>query len=436
MNPRYPLVAERARHCCEYCHAPGIRPIVQSSRCSLTSVLFVILFPIVGLAADDLEIGGYYKNFSTALDSPLPKTPVIGAVSNRLRLNLAYHRGARFLFNLSYDISPRVQDASLFSGSAFPAAIDASAYRLADLDSQIYPAADEPVGSFGIFQNLDRALMTFNTALADISVGRGAIAWGSARVINPTDIVAPFTYGELDTEDRVGVDAIRVRIPVGALGELDTGYVFGKNFDFERSAFFLRSQLNAAETDLSILLLGFRENLLAGVDIARGIGGAGFWLEGAYLFANAFNNETEPADNYLRASVGLDYSFGGKIYGFIEYHFNGAGARQPEDYLANFERLAYTEGSVYLMGRHYLAPGLTFQLTPLLGLGGQTLFNLSDPSLFLSPNLEYNIAQDIYVSVGAFIAVGKRPDASETLRFRSEFGGYPNLYFSSFRIYF
>ena len=179
--------------------------------------------------------------------------------------------------------------------------------------------------------------------------------------MNPTDVVAPYTYNQLDTEDRIGVDAIRVQIPIGVLGEFDTGYVFGEDLALEKSAFFLRSQLNAVETDFSIILLGFREHLMTGFDIARGIGGAGFWLEAAYVYANAFNNEKGETENYLRASIGLDYSFSGVAYGFIEYHLSGAGAGEPEDYLDNLSQPAYTDGGVYLMGKHYFVPGLTCQ---------------------------------------------------------------------------
>ena len=143
--------------------------------------------------------------------------------------------------------------------------------------------------------------------------------------MNPTDVVTPFTYNQLDTEDRIGVDAVRVRIPIGAMGEWDTGYIFGEGFDSEKSALFLRSQLNAVETDFSILLVGFQKHLLAGLDIARGIGGAGFWLEAAYVFVESFGQDSDTANNYLRVSTGLDYSFGEKTYGFIEYHFNGVG---------------------------------------------------------------------------------------------------------------
>ena len=403
----------------------------------LTVTIFLIITVAAGSTAADLQISGYYKNFSTGLHSPLPDEPIIGAVNNRLRLNLAYAPIDTLSFDLAYDFAPRIQDPSLFSESPIAAATDSPRYRVADFDSAIYPDEDDAIGSFGLFQNLDRASIAYGADFGDITIGRQAIAWGSARVVNPMDVVAPYAYNQLDTEDRIGVDAIRVQIPIGVLGEFDTGYVFGEDLALEKSAFFLRSQLNAVETDFSIILLGFREHLMTGFDIARGIGGAGFWLEAAYVYANVFNDENGETENYLRASIGLDYSFGGVAYGFIEYHFSGAGAGEPEDYLDNLSQPAYTDGAVYLMGRHYFVPGLTFQITPLVSLGGVVLANISDPSVFPSLQVEYNFAQDIYLSAGGFIGIGKRPETEdEETQFRSEFGGYPTLFFSSFRIYF
>jgi hypothetical protein len=316
-------------------------------------------------------------------------------------------------------------------------------YRTFDFDARLYPAEDEKVGSFGIFHNLDRALIEFKTAPADIMIGRQAIAWGSARVLNPTDVIAPFAFQELDKEERTGVDAVRVRVPLNALSEFDGGYVFGEDFKLDRSAFFARGKFYLAKTDATFLLAGFRENFLAGIDIARSIGGAGFWLESAYVFADLLNDySTGKANNYFRGTIGVDYSFSGKTYGFLEYHFSGAGASEPEDYLKNLSQPAFTEGAVYLLGRHYLAPGLTHQITPLIAFSGQALFNLGDRSAFLAHQVEYNIAQNIYISAGVFVGIGKRPEivsteaASSPLQFHSEFGGYPDIYFSSFRIYF
>ncbi|MYB94686.1 hypothetical protein F4054_19860 [Candidatus Poribacteria bacterium] len=409
-------------------------------RIILALVIYLMTTPFVGTADAEFRVGGYYKNFSTLFNSPVPEAPISGVVVNRLRLNLSYAPTDSLSLALAYDFTPRVQDPLLFVGAGAPnpyaVSTPSSSYRIADFDSQIYPSADAAMGSVGIYHNLDRASVQFSTDFADFSIGRDAIAWGSARIINPTDVVAPYTYDQLDTEDRVGVDAIRVRIPVGVMGEVDTGYIVGADFDFDKSAVFLRTQLNAAETDFSILLLEFQRDLLVGLDVARGIGGAGFWLETAYVFTAPFDDEPDTSEDYLRTSVGLDYSFGGETYAFIEYHFNGTGAQKPENYLTNLAQSAYTRGGVYLLGRHYFAPGFTHQLTPLVSFSGQMLFNLSDPSTFVAPQIAYNIAEDIHLSVGGFVSIGKRPKNGESSEFQSEFGSYPNLFFSSFRVYF
>ena len=377
-------------------------------------------------AVTAVQLSGFYKGFAIAFDSPEAGVPVKGMVSNRLRFNLANGFSDHLSFDLAYDFILRIQNEN----QAEITAIDPLDYRVADLVSPIYPGDNDLVGNVGVFQNLDRANVTARLSFADVIVGRQAIAWGSARVVNPTDVIAPFTYSELDTEDRPGVDAVRVRVPIGALSEVDAGYVFGRNFAVDRSAFFVRSQFNAAETDLSPLFVYFREQLLVGIDVARGIGNVGAWIEGSRVFTMG---RDAAISDYFRVSTGMDYSFGGETYGFIEYHFNGAGGRDPEDYVANLNRPTYRDAAVYLMGTHYFALGTTYQLTPLVALSGQFLANVTDPSFFFSPAIEYNIEQDFYLSAGAFIGIGDRPKGEY---FQSEFGGYSNILFFSFRIYY
>ncbi|MDE0637263.1 MAG: hypothetical protein OXI43_15615 [Candidatus Poribacteria bacterium] len=402
----------------------------------VTLVLCLVMVLFVKIVNAEFQVGGYYKNFFTTFNSPSTSEPLMGTVVNRLRLNLSYAPIDTFSLAFAYDFTPRVQDPQLFSQSPFVVGIASSRYRVADFDSRIYPGENESIGNVGIYHNLDRASVQFSTDFADISIGRDAIAWGSARIINPTDVVAPYTYDQLDTEDRVGVDAVRIRIPVGILGEVDTGYIFGNRFNFDKSAIYVRTQLNAAETDFSILLLEFQKEQLVGLDITRGIGGAGFWLETAYVFVRSLDHQPNGSNNYLRTSVGLDYSFGGETYTFIEYHFNGAGTDNPENFLANVTQPAYTHGGVYLLGVHYIAPGFTHQLTPLVSFSGQLLFNLSDPSAWIAPQIAYNIAEDIHLSIGSFFSFGKRPTNDDPTEFQSEFGAYPNLFFTSFRVYF
>ncbi|MEJ2108573.1 MAG: hypothetical protein P8Z37_01420 [Acidobacteriota bacterium] len=397
--------------------------------------------------AGDHSLGGYLKSYfyifqPASIEGPFgtefdPSAEVL--LSNRLRVQASYTPTARIRLEAAYDIAPRFQSASLSADSLLFGRINPFAYRAADFDSNLYPSEGEVSGHFELGQNLDRVSLSLRLPSADVIIGRQAIAWGSARVMNPTDVLAPFTFDALDTEDRIGIDAIRARIPIGILSEIDVGYVFGRDFEFRNSAFFMRAGFNTSRTDISLLLMGFRENLLLGIDMARPVGGAGVWLESAYVFSDFFNTEETSGRDYFRATAGMDYNLTGKTYGFVEYHFNGAGSTLASDYLNSFKETAYQEGSVYLLGRHYIVPGLVYQCTPLISCTIQSLINVTDPSIFLSSQLDYNIGNNIYLGLGAFIGIGENPTISgplTTVSYRSEFGGYPNFYFASLRYYF
>jgi hypothetical protein len=179
------------------------------------------------------------------------------------------------------------------------------------------------------------------------------------------------------------------------------------------------------------------------LDLARALGEAGFWLEAAYVAPYFFSNpEDRESNNYFRASVGLDYNLNRKTYGFLEYHFSSAGSNDPEEYSALFSSAAYRDGFVYFMGKHYINIGSAYQLSALLSFTGLFILNCSDGSLMLSPLIEYNIAPNIYLSTGAYLGIGSNseldpaPLETEQLLYKSEFGAYPALVFTSFKIYF
>ncbi|RQW06189.1 hypothetical protein EH222_09145, partial [candidate division KSB1 bacterium] len=278
---------------------------------SLLKILCLIpLFcSLAAMGASPVGLSGYYKNFTVAIvppgvqDAPslYSSESPLGLVNNRLRLNLSARLHQRFSFTAAYDLSPRIQDPSLFQGQIFITGLDPFHYRVADLPSRLYPAEQKDVRSFVLLQNLDRAFFTFKTGWADLDIGRQAIAWGSARVINPTDIIAPFSFEELDIEDRIGVDAVRLRVPLGFMAELDGGVVFGQDFSWPESACYLRGKFYFAGTDVSLLLIDFQQNLLVGLDLARSIGGAGVWCEAAGVIADGSQRpHIEQATNYVR----------------------------------------------------------------------------------------------------------------------------------------
>ncbi|MBD3183869.1 hypothetical protein GF312_16410 [Candidatus Poribacteria bacterium] len=413
------------------------------SKIFLLFFIFILFLPNLSLSAELPSIEGNYKSFFSIIDNPdlaLKGNPVKGSVSNRLRLKSSYTPFDWLYLQLAYDLSFEVEDTT-GTNSPFSNLLSGQRYRIDDLNSRIFPSRDDDYANFGIYQNLDRLSATFRVPFADITVGRQVVAWGNARVVNPTDIISPFTFDSLDTEERPGVDALRLLFPIGFMGELDGGIVFGKEAEFDKNTLYLRGKYYIFESDISLLIMDFQKNLLLGFNFARSIAEAGFWCESAYVFSGLFVNE-EVYEDYFRFSIGSDYSFTENTYSFLEYHWNQAGINEPEDYLNQIAKAAYTDGSVYFLGQHYLIPGISYQVTPLINAELRILANLSDFSVLIYPFIEYNIATDIYLSLGGFIGIGKKPDLKSTtfnvpdIRLRSEFGGYPDVYFSSFRLYF
>jgi len=408
--------------------------------------LFCLLLILPALAAGLSAAGihGYFKSFALTLMLPdslaiRDTNPPLGLVTNRLRMTFSTSVSASVSVEAAWDLSPG------YSGSIpegyFPSTMKADSpqdYRAVDFKPRLSPPSGDPAENFSLSHNLDRLLVTIRFPGADLYIGRQAIAWGSGRMVNPTDLITPFTFNELDTEDRRGVDAIRLRVPLGMMDELDLGWVAGRHFALDRSAFFLRGKFHLGGTDMALLAMAFRRHFLVGLDMAGSIGGAGAWLEAAWVKPFAFRS-SEPGDHnaYFRLSTGMDYKFSGIVYAFGEYHFNSAGSGNPATYASLADTAAFRDGSVYLMGRHYITLGSTIQATPLLPVSLMVIWNLDDGSLTMAPSAEYNVAENVYLVLGAYFAFGETPatDAAGLLP-RSEFGTWPHMLYTAFRYYF
>lgn len=424
------------------------------------ATIWVLSLAVSTAAAGTFSLNGFLKNFfviqqppsvATRVDGPNQydvdvNVPALIGNNLRARMNIAADVADWLALDASYNFVPRIQDNDAAGLNELLYSESPSTYRIDDLRPSLVPSHPDADDNFLILQNLDRLLVTLRAPWFDVFVGRQAIAWGSARSVNPTDVIAPYLFTEIDTEDRIGVDAVRVRAPAGRLGEVDVGYVAGKGAEWEESAAYLRAKTYMLDTDVAAIAMAFREHRMLGLDVTRGLGGAGVWCEGAFV-------DVEDGTDYGRVTTGVDYSFKNATYVFLEYHYNGAGRADPADYARAATRPAFTDGAVYLLGRHYVIPGVTYPATPLFNLGGSLLVNLDDGSFLMAPVGEYNLMENVYLSAGAFVGLGdepvfpERPErlpdpidaaylAPSLLRFESEFGAYTDTYFFSARYYF
>jgi hypothetical protein len=393
------------------------------------------------LPASGLRLSGYGKLYFGGLlpagadDGPTGGA-ALGLASTRLRLQLDCRPLTCLSLQLAYDLMPqafadRIQEA----GPLFYAP-EAGSYRWRDLATAVLPDAHAAAATLALRQNLDRLNVQVKLPWAQLVLGRQVIAWGSARVVNPTDVIAPFTFHELDAEDRRGVDAVRLRLPAGERREVDLGWVSGPQAAGGLNAWFVRGSANLWQSDCSLLLLSFRRHALLGIDVSRSLGGAAVWLEAA--FVRPHEEPGAAAAGYFRASGGIEYFFSDRLSGFCEYHFSSAGTGDPARYPELLSRPAYRDGAVYLMGRHYLCLGGVVQIHPLIPLTVLAIGNLEDRSLELAPSLECSLSQSLYLEVGAYVGLGRgtRAAADGTPLYRSEFGSYPDVVFASLRAYF
>jgi hypothetical protein len=418
----------------------GMSSRIRRPNLSWLRILAAVLFLLPGarLPGLDASISGSYKTFLSWLYDPNYEGQSYGAAAGILRLGANIDPSQRSTVELAYVLSPEIRSPSLQAESTF-LGLETGGYRAFDPPRRLLPWSSDGLNNISLNQEIDRALVSFHLSFADLSVGRQAIAWGSARSVNPTDVIVPMRFTTLDGEYRQGVDALRLRVPFGVAHEVDLGYVFGEDFRFESSAAFSRLKLYAAQTDIGVLAVLFKENLLLGLDLARAIGQAGGWLEAAYVIPDlAGTGEQLWTNDYVRLSLGLDYNLSGNLYGYLEYHFNSPGAAEAGGYLHAEGAPAYVEGGDYLLGRHYLDLGATYSITPLLPASAQLLMNLNDFSAVLSVSLEYNVRENIYIGGGCTLGLGRNPVLSggEIQEYRSEFGAYPNLFYTAVKVYF
>lgn len=398
----------------------------------MKSIVFFsfMLSVFTGATASTIEISGVLKPEFSITDQPFPDSSLRYLFQSPLRL-MVHHRTGEISMNIAWTLCPSAGNPAL-SGSA-----GTHIFRVADIEARILPSNWDGTESFSIIQNPDRLNISLRTSVATLTAGRQAIYWGVAKSVSPTDFIAPFQYGTMNTDYRTGVDAVRSIFPLGIMSELDAGYVFGKDAGFTDSGCWLRGRFYLFRTDATLLAACFRENLMVGGSLNRTLGGGTGWMECAIVSTNFFShNETEGENTFFSLSAGYDRSwFNAVLYGFLEYHFNSSGSDDSADYIDIITNPAWTNGGIYLLGKHYLSPGISWTVTPLLGFTGQILVNLTDGSAYLSMTGEYDVLQNTVMNAGVSTGLG-RTSENPAVNIRSEFGSWPGYYFLSVGYYF
>jgi hypothetical protein len=382
---------------------------------------FLILILLIE-SANAWDFRGYLKNYVQSFSNQNPElvNADYWADSISARGSILNDFNENFSFEGSYQIVP-------YYGRVFLVAYDVrninlKSYRAIDLNLYLVEPDATKESSFSMVQNLDRLFFTYSNPSLKATLGRQIVTFGSAKIVNPTDVVTPFGLNTIDTEERAGSDSVRLKYFIGNF-YLDGGALFGKDFKEDRNAAFARTGWTIGGHNFYLMFMEFRgKNHLYGFDWQGGIGGSTVWLETSYV-----EGTKDYQKDYARLSTGIQIYFGKQWSMIGEYHFNGIGTFNESDYLKTALEPSFVEANLFLVGRNYFSLMFSKELSALYNLSFGGTMNLNDQSVLINLLLTWNLAENNYLELGLLPGVGSQG---------SEFNLYPDILYLGYKFYF
>ena len=130
-------------------------------------------------------------------------------------------------------------------------------------------------------------------------------------------------------------------------------------------------------------------------------------------------------ENFAIAALESWYRFDNGLILLTEYLYNGSGTTDPTEYPLVAVSAPLLEGLSFLLGRHYLLLGPSYDLHPLVTASGLFIYNIGDNSSLLRPQLAVSLADNLQLDLFWAFTVGDKPHSDPQtgqLIIRSEFG--------------
>ncbi|MFA3782403.1 hypothetical protein ABRY23_04990 [Melioribacteraceae bacterium 4301-Me] len=377
-------------------------------------LISLLLFPSLSNAQYDFSFSGYVVNMPIYQLSNEKLSNLFSFKKNmildltRIRLRPTLHLWSSARINAEYEI------AGLYFNSIGNFLIVPSNKTNRQLCDLTWNPVDEK--NYSVVHFVDRLSFRQEFENGNIEIGRQRIAWGTGRIWNPTDLFNPINPAAYYKLEKDGADVVSLKYAFGNFTDLNI--VFNPQEKLNKSNYAFRFRTNFDEYDVSVMGGYFDQRIVAGMDFAGNLGKAGFRGEGIIsIDKNDFSN------NFVKFILGADQQFTPKLYGMIEYHFNGEGKKDKLKY--EFARLI--KGEIINLSQNYVYTMLSYQLSPLLSVSLSNNINLNDGSGFIGGSGNYPLTENFYLNLGLQIIYGSD---------NTEYWYYPNSIYLEGEYYF
>jgi len=244
--------------------------------------------------------------------------------------------------------------------------------------------------------SVDRLWVDYSKNKWQFTLGRQRINWGQTFVWNPNDIFNTYNYLDFDYIEKPGSDAIRVQYYTSETSKAElvvkadsSGkptlaglYRFNKwNYDFQF--------ISGVTSDDVVIGSGWSGQLAKG----------GFRGEVSYFMPK---KDFLKRDGTLAASVGWDYMLKNSLFLQFECLYNGNKPDSSDVNIFGNNALKISAKNPFLSDFSYFA-SVAYPITPLLNGSLATIINPHNKVYILVPSLDYNVLQNLDLSLIAQI---------------------------------
>lgn len=346
----------------------GIWKLFRHSGLSIRIFVIVILvwsFMFCG-AAVGLEVGGYYKNDVLLVVTRTGDGILADLNKFRLRVDADINPYMNLHLEPEYVALPRTQDLSVSGVSS--------------LDQLVW----------------DRTYLEVSFPMADLTVGRQRVAWGTAQLWNPTDVFNNFTLSfAVAEEERSGVEAVRLEIPLGVASGIDAVVLAGNKWEGSRRG--IKAKTNVGLFDFSVSYVDLAsEGFQLGFDSSGELFDIGVRSEIAMIAPT-------DANRYFKSVLGCGYTLENGWGIEAEYFFNGLGSKNRD----NYDWTGYFAGEISQLAMDYFFIGFNKTLDEITQIRFSSLLNADDLSYIIYPSYNRNIFENTDLSLEALLEFGE-----------------------------
>jgi hypothetical protein len=368
------------------------------------AAVLVVMAPLRADGAPAISLSGYVRDSPIAWTAEDPVTGAGRGGPERFTNLLHTRQNLRLFAGPAATVGLEVR-TRWFAGDAARELVDRTgltAGRGTWFDAE-HRFVDEPRAV--VVSAIDRAWLGLERGPVQATLGRQRIAWGTALVWNPIDVLNPASPLDFDDVEKPGTDAARMQVWLGPASKLDVAAAPARHADEGT----LVGELVVNHAGVDWVAMGGRRGpwALAGGAWAGNVGGGGFRGEFLVSFPRAglrLPGTASAEQTNVLACLDGDDTFGGTLtlHAAVLYNLRGTAGDAGGTRLLEADARRWptpARWSLYAEAGRDAGPLVHVDLAGILDPG--------DGSWYVGPTVTWSAAADLDVSASA-LAFGGR----------------------------